>query len=205
MKELVSNHWNELGMKIERADLCFRFLVSKFIFTEEELSETDKVALFSSFERMVDKVAIDNSYAQKHQWWLFITRSLVQSLNGTISPEIRKNFSEQIKCFTSHGRGYFSASLYYGIRIKGERLYSIWIHTRFKKKIAEKSFIGVGYRDKGHLQVVHDGSQHWSEIAMALYDHESESTSERREHLWNSLSINDLQRLNGSPFNLKHR
>lgn len=196
LKELLSSHWKSLGIKIDKHDVNFRYLVSKFCFSEDHFTEEDKVALFTSYESMVNKCAIDKDFAHKHQWWLFITRSLAQSLNGTIKPEIRREFSKQIQQFTSYGRGYFAGSIYFGIKVRGERLYEIWIKTRFSKTTKTKSRIAVGYRDKGHLQMSHEGSQHWSEIAMALYDPKSESTSEKQERLWRNLIVHKMQILN---------
>lgn len=195
LKELLSSHWKELGVEIKKADNVFRFLVSKLIFSEDTFTEQDKVGLFTSYERMVNKCADDKQFAAKHQWWVFLTRTIAQSLNNSITIEHRRKLKEQFSSLTSFGRGYFSASLYFGIKIKGEKLYQIWIKTRFPKRAKEKSFIGVGYRDKGHQREAHNGDPHWTELATVLYEHESVSTEERRQRLWDNLSINDLQRI----------
>lgn len=193
--DLLSSHWKELGIKIEKIDTVFRYLVSKFVFSDEPLSEREKVALFTAYEGMVNKSAVDKHYAKKHSWWLFITRNLAQSLNGEISENSRNEFAKMIQTFTSKGRGYFSGAIYFGIKIKGEKLYQIWIKTRFPKTTKAKSRIAVGYRDKGHLKKSHDGTPHWSEVSMALYEHESESTSEKQDDYWRNLMIHPLQRL----------
>jgi len=196
LESLLSNHWNELGIKIQKADTVFRYLVSKVIYSEDKLSEAEKVALFSSYEIMVNKAAVDEMYHKKHFWWLFITRSLVQSLNGELVDQKLQNLKKAIADLTSHGRGYFSGSIYYGLKIKTERLYAVWIRTRFPVKTRERNRIAVGYRDKGHLKKASDGTPHWSEVAMELGEHASVSSSKKKDDLWSTLKIHPEQVLN---------
>lgn len=193
LKELLRNHWSVLDVEVESYEVTFRFLVSKFIFTEEQFTEEEKVALFCAFEEMVGKCAIDESFARKNLWWIFSTRVLAQSLNGEISELNRQKFSEEMKQLLSHGRGYFSASMYYGLKKSEGDLFRISIKIRRSKTTKAKSRIAVGYRDKGHLQESHEGAHHWSEVAMALYEHESESTSEKVERLWSNLVVHRKQ------------
>jgi hypothetical protein len=191
---LSSSHWRQLQIRVKKVDYQFRLLVSKFVFSEDPFTEEDRIIFWTCYEKMVQKCAIDSNFRAKHQYWVYSVRHLAQSLNQELNSETRFHYRTWIISITSHGRGYFSGSLYFG-RKKEEFLYQIQLKMRQSIKTREKSRIAVGYRDKGHLKESHDGNHDWKEVAMALYDPISESTSEKVEHLWSNLKINSVQEL----------
>jgi hypothetical protein len=169
LQKLCENHWRSLGFSHTKAVATFRFMVSKFMYDlEEEFTETDKVALFTAWEKMANLAATDENYRKKHGMWIFVTRTLVTSLNNQLSREDRVDYQKEMASLLSRGRGYFSAHAYFGIKIQGLRLYEVWVKTRFKKKFTQKKHVGVGYNDHGTAKdFATDGSPHWTEVAMS--------------------------------------
>jgi hypothetical protein len=198
MNLLTENHWRSLGIRVEKPLNVFRYLVSKFLFSKDYFSLEDKVALFRSYEMLVKLCARDSSAQEKHYFFLFITRSLVQSLNNDINEtEIRESFFRTIAPYLTNGRGYFSASIYYGVKGQIQKLYNIWIQQRFPKKFKSKRHIGVGYNDKGSAKnEARDGSPHWTEVASENGTENLSATAADREiQLWEELRIHENQRL----------
>jgi len=193
---LSSNHWTCLEVNLTKVDLVFRYLGSKLLCTEENFSMEDRIAFFYCYEIMVKKASIDKGFNEKHGWWIFSTRQVVQSLNGNFDETKIQKLKEDIASLCSNGRGYFSASQYFGLKNSKQEFYNVWIKTRQPVKVRDKSFIGVGYRDKGHQAEASDGSQGWKELAVALYDDASQSTSEKVDNYWGNLVIHNRQRVN---------
>lgn len=114
---LMENHWRTLVYRSKSSIKTFKFLMSKFLFaTEEQFSPEDQTALWLSWEKSVELSAVDQKFKDKHFHYLWITRMVVQSLNNEITAKDRQNFALQLKGILSHGRGYFSAHIYYGIK-----------------------------------------------------------------------------------------
>jgi len=196
--KLLENHWRQLGFSHINAGRTFRYLMSKFLFAaEEEFSEEEKVALFTSWEKMIVLCERNPEYKQKHFHYLWITRGVLQSLNSEITAEDRQNFHRQISGFLSHGRGYFSAPIYFGLRRQGELLYEVWVKTRFPKVSKAKRHVGVGYSDSGTARnVATDGSPHWTEVAMKSETGEvRESSSGNTGTIWTQLVVHTSQKL----------
>lgn len=195
---LMENHWRTLVYRSKSSIKTFKFLMSKFLFaTEEQFSPEDQTALWLSWEKSVELSAVDQKFKDKHFHYLWITRMVVQSLNNEITAKDRQNFALQLKGLLSHGRGYFSAHIYYGIKEQRKKLYELFLKTRFPQKFPPKRHVGVGYNDKGTAKdVAFDGSPHWTEIAMDENNEtEAESRSERSDSLFKQLLIHPVQRL----------
>jgi len=139
-------------------------------------------------------------FKQKHFHYLWITRGVLQSLNAELTLEDRISIRKSLESSLSHGRGYFSARIYFGRKFEMIRAYKVWIKTRFPKKFSPKKFVGVGYGDHGTARsVASDGSPHWTEVASdKTKNPEEDYLSEERETIWEKLLIHPLQTWMGS-------
>lgn len=201
---LLENHWRKIGWSCSSPIRAFKFLMSKFLFaTEENFTESDRVALFYTYELMVKLCARDPLAFEKHFWYLWVTRVVIQSLREPLDRAIRIKLQMDLMPLFSHGRGYFSAHGYFGRKIEGERLYELWIQTRFPTKSKAKRHVGVGYNDSGTARdVARDGSPHWTEVAEANRDQPESSTSDKEERLWLNLLVHEAQILRASSTSL---
>ena len=198
LMQLVENHWRTLVYRSKSPARTFTFLMSKFLFAiEEEFTDEDRTALWMSWEKMIQICAVDPEYKVKHFHYLWLTRMVVQSLNNGITAEDRRTISRQLESSLSHGRGYFSARMFYGLKNQGKSLYELFIKTRFPQKFPPKRHVGVGYSDKGTAKdLAFDGSPHWTEVAMSeTSEWEVESRSGKIDQIFQQLLIHPLQRL----------
>lgn len=199
LQKLCENHWRQLGFRQTSPSKTFRFLMNKFLFARDEVfSEEDEVSLFLSWEKMVQICAVDRQYHSKHFQWIWVTRIIVQGLRKgkTISSEMRHVFLKQISGLLSFGRGYFSASQYYGLKEQKKLLYELWMKTRFPRKFPPKKHVGVGYNDSGTARDhANDGSPHWTEVAMCDDGKglERQSRTTKVDQLFQQLLIHPIQ------------
>lgn len=167
-KALASNDYNELKFESKKVDTVVRFLISKLVFTSEELTLLESTALFLSYEQMVIKVAKDKIYKQKYGYDIFLIRHIIQSLKDLVEspPDARFAFMEEYRSLF-HRNTHFSRRYYFAIKGQMKRSYNLFIQRRFVKKFPAKAFIGKGYRDKGSAKNVSlDGSPSWQEVAV---------------------------------------
>ena len=198
MSGLLENHWRTLVYRSGSSISTFRYLMSKFLFArDEEFTDEDQAALWMSWEKSVQLCAVEQKFKEKHFHYLWITRSVVQSLNNVITKSDRTEFLRHLEGSLSNGRGYFSASNYFGIKFERKKLYELFLKTRFPQRFPQKRHIGVGYNDKGTAKdSATDGSPHWTEVAMSgTSEGWEESRSDKTETLFNQLLIHPIQRL----------
>lgn len=196
---LCENHWRKLGYKLVNPVVVFRYCVGKYMFDlEEDFTETDRIALFTAWEKMGCLAAVDRKFKEKHGFYIFMCRHLVMSLNNGHSREDRINFQRSWDCYLSHGRKYFSAHAYFGLKIQGQKLYELWVQTRFPKRFPPKKHVGVGYNDSGTAKDdAYDGNPHWVDVAMSeIKVVNSESATEKIDNYFKTLSeVHELQSL----------
>lgn len=200
LMELMENHWRTLVYRSKSPITTFKFLMSKFLFaSEEDFTEEDRTALWMSWEKAIQLCAVEPKFKEKHFHYLWLTRGVLQSLNNEITVADRKAFLGQLRSSLSHGRGYFAASVYYGIKNQGKKLYELFLKTRFPRKFPQKRHVGVGYNDKGTAKdSASDGSPHWTEVAMSGNREDwTESRSEKSDKLFGQLLIHTSQQIGG--------
>lgn len=178
--------------------------MSKFIFgLEDEFTTDDGVALFLAWENLVEKSANDQGFHRKHHTYIWFSRVVVQTVGSKkCSKEDRLKFQKQIMDILSHGRGYFSAQIYFGMKMRAEKLYRLYVKTRFPKKFKPKQFVGVGYDDHGTAgNDAYDGSPHWTEVAS---DEEqiaqwTSSRTEKVDNMFSAMTIHNQQQVGWKP------
>lgn len=172
-EKLSESHWKSVKAELSNEFVVLRYLTSKIVFTEEVVSEEEKVALFLSFENVVAKIARDEGCRRKYGSEVFTFRAIYQDLDHIVrmEPELRHNRLETKYNFY---RGkLFSRRYFYSVRGQLQRLYQIRLQTRFPRKFAPKAFVGKGYGDHGTAKnAAIDGSPDWKEVAMTLSEQE---------------------------------
>ena len=158
-----------------RIETIFRFLVSKFLYSGEAYSDSEKIILFTVWERMVLKGSRDKKYQAKHGYHLYLVRSLIQSL-GTLSwnSERTATFRQSmLECY-SHSRTYFSGYMYFGLLKDESSMFSVHVSHRQPRRVKPKRFVGVGYNDHGMLgNKAYDGSPGWQTVAMGKHEEDA--------------------------------
>jgi hypothetical protein len=164
--------------------------------TEEDFTCEDRTALWTSWEKMVELSDKNREYKQKHFHYLWITRGVVQSLDSKLTKEDRVKIRQSLESSLSHGRGYFSARIYFGRKYEMIQAYKVWVKTRFPKVFAPKKHVGVGYGDHGTASnVASDGSPHWTEVASdRTMNPEEDFAFHEASPIWTLLQTHHLQR-----------
>jgi len=169
MERLAENNFNVLRVKIDNVKTCFKFLISKIIFSEDVFVEFEAVALWTSYEKFVYNICSDKNAERKYKYLLFSVRHLIQSLDTLVKMNVKDRF-QYMEVYRQMLKNYdkiISRRFYF--RVKGSliRFYEVSIQTRMKKKFKAKAYIGKGYGDKGSAKnVCLDGSPDWKEVAM---------------------------------------
>lgn len=188
-------------VKITGATQSFRFLISKLVFgLEDQFTEEDKVCLFSAWEKLVILCHSEQDARVAHGHYVNLTRCIIQSLDDlSRNRELRKKAQEDLLPFLSHGRGYFSPQIYFGLKKQAAMLYQAFLKHRFPQVFPQEKYVGVGYGDKGTARdEARDGSPHWWDVAL---DERKETREERyskgqskSEPNWSSYAVHHLQR-----------
>lgn len=150
-----------LGMKQPRNQVrIVRFLLSKTLLWEEELSDREQYTLAEillTWENLKDK-----QFREKHE-------RLKELIEVYLDADLREDLGVVLKQWTlalgrellQHPRMYFSEKkLLSGLFVVIKRVWS---------RIRPKAYIGVGYTDKGNCRIASkDASPAWQEVAMDL-------------------------------------
>lgn len=145
---------------------------------------------------MVELSDKNEEYKAKHFNYLWVTRGVMQSLNSKLTKEDRLLIRQSLESHLSHGRGYFSARIYFGRKYEMIHAYKVWVKTRFPKVFAPKKHVGVGYGDHGTARkVASDGSPHWTEVASdKTLNPEEDYAYIEASPIWTLLQTHHLQR-----------
>jgi hypothetical protein len=159
------NWYRTLRTKLKSEPIViYKCFLSKLIYTEEMLTEEERVALFLAFEGVEKEIANDPSYHKRYFWLYFITRKCFVGLESfCIDLPGRRKVKKELEPFFSFGRQELSARQYYSTRDTLE--YKVAMETESPKKPKPRNRIGVGYRDKGSCaDVAMNGWPSWEEI-----------------------------------------
>ena len=145
-----------------------RFLTAKLIYDEDGLHLDEFIILFELYYDLIGQT--DPSFSEKYGDWFSNTLNFYEviakgkSFPLRISKESKKDEIQQwLEPILP------SKSAYFGL--KGQRnmrdSFSITLNTSLPPvRIPPKSYIGVGYRDKGtHKNFAKDGSPSWQEVS----------------------------------------
>jgi len=160
----TGNWFRFLSINWKSKDIVvFKYLLSKMLYTEEQLSEEDVTVLFTVWERVVEKVAVDEGYKEAYFWLIFLTRNCFKNLSAfAVDKQAILQMRNELCSFFSHGRKQLGASIYYG----GKKDYHCQLKYGEPLIPKAKNRIGVGYRDKGNAKnSALDGSPSWQEVA----------------------------------------
>jgi hypothetical protein len=177
--------WGELltgGYKVRirqgtKKMTLFRFLTAKLLYEESGLHLDEFIILFELYYNLREEQ--DPSFVKKYSEWFIQTEYIFKTIaRGKCFP-MRFKKREKADELAFYMRSVIpSKSAYFGL--KGQRnlrnSYSILLNNHLPPaKVPPKSYVGVGYRDKGTRKKDHDGNPSWQEVASHF------SELERRE------------------------
>lgn len=146
--------------------VIWHVLLSKLFFVREEtFTEKDQVALFTVYEKMVEKCAVDGNFKEKYGHELFFMRNIFKNLPAFVADQQSiEKMVEFLQQVLSHKRGWLSRDIYFGMKMQ---IYKVEMQYGEPKKVKPKNRIAVGYRDKGTAKdSAWDGSPSWQEVAL---------------------------------------
>lgn len=168
----------------------FRFLTAKCLYDEDGLHLDEFLVLFELYYNLLE--SRDPSFEQKYGKWFEETLPFFIDLSKGISfpLKLNKENKESYKKLIEFLQPVVpSASAYFGLKgQKGlRRGWRLLLNRHLPPaKIPPKSFIGVGYRDKGSRKdVAYDGSPSWQEVAS--------HSAEMERRLEEEIEISDFQ------------
>ena len=171
LEEFSQSHWKSLEVRIKTSQTLVIFLLSKVI-AGFPLTEIERIALFSGYEKMILLCEEDPGFKKKYFWILWISRAFIQSLGNNLTEDDYSHFRIVVGDFQRNRPKMVDSCIYYGMTVMIERELVVRIRTRFPIKVKEKSRIAVGYRDHGAAKNPSEGSPSWQEVAMANIDNE---------------------------------
>lgn len=169
-----------------------RFLLSKFVYFQEELTLEDICCLFENQLWLEDKCLSDPEFASKFGQDLESLSVQMKQINfrKEITPKAIHQFSERIRNIIPDlilpRRNYSEAKRKCNGLFELKDSKSIGILT---KLLPPKRYVGIGYRDKGSAKnKAEDGSPSWQEVAThrgPIYhkgkEIENENSTDRRD------------------------
>lgn len=192
---LSKNHWAVIQQQLGNSTVVCRFLISKIVFTEDQLTLEEISILFGAFEDIVQKSARDKIFRAKYLNEMFTFRAIFQDLESLLWMEGNKR-TEVMKRYEFYRGKLFSARYYYAIKGQIARKFSIAVKIRFPKKFKPKAYIGKGYGDKGTAKnTAYDGNPSWQEVASSNCESYSSSPSysEKEEQIFSEFRVHNLQ------------
>ena len=146
----------------------FRFLTAKILYDEEGLHLDEFIVLFELYYDLIGQT--DPSFSNKYSEWFSSSERFFEVIaQGKVFP-LRLKQSEKVQELQSILQPVLpSKSAYFGL--KGQRNLRNSFHIILNDhlppvKVKPKSFIGVGYRDKGtRKNTALDGSPSWQEVS----------------------------------------
>lgn len=175
-EELARDNWKELVVKLSSPGTVLRYLLSKVVYTDKEITQAEIVTLFCAWEQIVIKVQKDPSTKLKYGYETFLFRSIFQSLDQLVKMKPKERFELLQKQYGFYRGKLVSRRYYYALEGQCKKLYETYIRQRFPKSFKPKAFIGKGYGDHGTAKnKAYDGSPSWQETALDERHRGSES------------------------------
>lgn len=147
----------------------FRFLTAKLLYEEEGLHLDEYIVLFELYYSLY--TSEDPGFVRKYRKWFERTQPFFDDLTKAKSFPVRleksshteQAYQEFLSPVIPTKRSYFGLRGQKNLR----QSYSLKLNSALPvQKIPPKSYIGVGYRDKGSRKdVARDGSPAWQEVA----------------------------------------
>lgn len=194
LKELASNNWKNVIVKISNSFTTLRYLTSKLVYTDLDFSSMEAVVLFCAFEEVMLKIEQDPSARAKYMHEIFTFRAVYQSLDRLIKLEPSQRLQMMKETYGFHRGKIFSRRYYFAVEGQANKLYLTFIKTRFPKRFPAKAFVGKGYGDHGTARnEALDGTPSWQEVASLEVD--IEGGNARDPDFFRSLQVHQSQLL----------
>lgn len=145
----------------------FRFLLAKAVYEVEGIHLDEFIVLMELYFQLRDSK--DPSFKEKYDLVFSETEKFFSKIAGITDFPVKVEVqdSEELRAFLDPLLP--SKSAYFGLRGQRNLRLSFKISLNehlFPQRIRPKSFVGVGYRDKGQRRdLAKDGSPHWTEVA----------------------------------------
>jgi hypothetical protein len=146
-----------------------RFLLAKMVYDSDGLGLDEFLVVYDLFMYADGKSANDQTFREKYGDWLFTVSELLQQMSDCRTFPIRPNRESRELLGKGLNPLLPSQHAYFGYKKQPRISNSFRIQFRnpliTPKAYPPKRFIGVGYRDKGHLKnKAVDGSPSWQEV-----------------------------------------
>jgi len=192
-----SKWFRELRVSFETKPLVvYKCLLSKALYTSEQFSEEEEVALFTAFETVEKLISQDPGFKERYFWLYYITSDIFKNLHEFLwNLEDRAEKREFLSGYFSYGRKQLSAEIYFGLKLQ----YTVEMVSKQPRKPKAKRRIAVGYRDKGTAKdLAWNGHCSWQEWTVSEQGRQlviEPSSSDRLEDLHEM-----LRRKTGNPW-----
>jgi hypothetical protein len=193
LKEHAGDNWKDLVVRMSNPTTCFRYLLSKIVYTDKEITYQEAVIAFMAFDEMIKKIEIDPIFRQKYGWTTFVFRSVFQSLEFLVEQNPDERYRKMQETFGFFKSKIVSRRYYFSVEGQSKKLYEAYLRKRFPKKFPAKSFIAKGYGDNGTAKnTAFDGNPAWQEVAMA---ETAEKGDNRKDvNFYRQYQVHELQR-----------
>jgi hypothetical protein len=157
-------------LKTTKQITLLRNILASIVYEPSGLKFSDCLVLYDLLPQMLEKSDKDQQFNKKYGSKLIIAYELIkEKLNPTIFPyKPKKDVVTEIK---DKLYGFIpSESAYFGwsrnpLREQSYEVIPVSLKLRLPKRKVNKSYIGVGYRDKGYLKnPSKDGSPGWKTV-----------------------------------------
>lgn len=194
IKEISSNNWKNVVVKISNSFTTLRYLTSKIVFTDLDFTSMEAVTLFCAFEETMLKIENDPKARAKYGTDVFTFRAVFQSLDNLVRLEPSQRLKIMQETYGFYRGKIFSRRYYYAVEGQANKLYLTFIKTRFPKRFPSKTYIGKGYGDHGTARnEALDGTPSWQEVASLEID--IEGGNARNPDFFRSLQVHQSQLL----------
>lgn len=197
---LAESNWREVQIRMSNALNVLRYLTSKIVYTDREISQVEIVTLFAAFEKVIQQIEIDRNFRQKCASDVFTFRSIYQSLDSLIKVDPKERHRKLQEKYAFYRGKIFSRRYYFAVEGQARRLYDTFIKHRFPKTFPPKTFVGKGYGDHGTAKnKAFDASPAWQEVAGDQEFQEKNPSTSRDPDYFLQFKVHPLQ-LEGGLF-----
>lgn len=190
---LAENDYRALVVKMSNPATVLRYLTSKVVFTDKEISKVEIVTLFAAFDEVIQLMEGDRAYSQKYGSDVFTFRSVFQELDFLSDMCPKERHQKLSKKFDFYRGKIFSRRFYFSVEGQAKKQYETLIIQRFPKRFPPKAYIGKGYGDHGTAKnKAFDASPSWQEVSVSE-ETRSQVTRDRNVDYYRSFIVHKSQ------------
>lgn len=194
-KHYGESRWRELVTLFRDDKVVLRYLTSKLVFTDLEMSYVEIVTLFEAFNSVISKIAKEENLRKKYGSDVFTFRAVYQSLEYLISLPGKERKRILQERYSFYKGTIFSERYFKSVEGQAQQLYLTRLRERFPHSVTPKAYIGKGYGDHGTAKnSAYDASPSWQEVGLNSARQENQKP-EKVSNYWEAYKVHVSQRL----------